>query len=124
MVWDPQTSYECVALRGLVLELAIGANPEEHGRRQRVGIEIELYRHSGGYRGGGLAACLDYSSMHRRLREHLCHRPHVELLEELAEELVALGLEDERVEACRVILRKLDVYGGEAVPEVQFYRRR
>ena len=42
----------------------------------------------------------------------------------LAEELVEFCLEDARVEACRVVIRKPEVYPGSATPEIAVYRRR
>ena len=42
----------------------------------------------------------------------------------LADELAEVCLADERVEACRVVIRKPEVYPGSAVPEITVYRVR
>ena len=42
----------------------------------------------------------------------------------LAEGLVEFCLADPRVEACRVVIRKPEVYPGSATPEITVYRLR
>jgi len=123
-VWRVDEDHECVALRKVELQLRIGIEAHECRTAQRVEVEIELYRRRPDPLTGGIEACLDYRRLHRHLTEVLPRRPQVELLEELAEELVRFGLEDPRVEACRVVLRKPEVFGGRAVPEVSLFRRR
>jgi dihydroneopterin aldolase len=113
-----------VALRDVALEVRIGAFPEERAAPQTVLVDVELYRHRGAYAGGGLDACLNYDRIFRYLLEAWPARPHTDLLEQLAEDLVAFCLADEQVEACRVILRKPAVYLGRAVPALSVYRRR
>jgi dihydroneopterin aldolase len=89
-----------------------------------VRVDVELYRHRGAYAGGGLEACLNYDRVFRYLVETWPRRPHTDLLEQLAEELITFCLEDERVEACRVVVRKPAIYLGRAVPALEVYRRR
>jgi dihydroneopterin aldolase len=113
-----------VALRDVAVEVRIGAFPEERAAPQAVRVDVELYRHRGRYAGGGLEGCLNYDRVFRYLLEAWPRRPHTELLEELAEDLIAFCLADERVEACRVAIRKPAVYLGRAVPTLEVYRRR
>lgn len=115
---------ECVALRQVVVRLRIGVDESERQRPQRVVIDLELWRRHAGGRRGDLSVCLDYARLFRHLTEELPQRPHVALLEDLAEDLVAFCLADPRVEACRVVVRKPDIFAGRAVPEVALYRRR
>ncbi|GBD44949.1 Dihydroneopterin aldolase [bacterium HR40] len=122
MWWD--TDLECVALRKVGVRLRVGVEEGERQRRQRVVIDVELWRRHAGGRRGELAACLDYARLFRHLTEELPERPHVALLEDLAEELVTFCLADPRVEACRVVVRKPDIFAGRGVPEVALYRRR
>ncbi len=124
MVWRVDEDHECVALRKVELQLRIGIEAHECRTVQRVEVEIELYRRRPDPFTGGIETCLDYRRLHRHLTEVLPRRPQVGLLEELAEELVRFGLEDPRVEACRVVLRKPEIYAGRAVPEVSLFRRR
>lgn len=123
-MWRPDGSWECVALRGVTVRVRVGLHAFERERPQRVSVDVELYRRHDGGRRRDLAACLDYDRLRRHLVEAWPTRPHTDLLEDLAEDLVAFCLADPRVEACRVVVRKLDIYAGQGVPEVQLYRRR
>ena len=123
-MWDPQASYQCLALRDVRVAVRLGAFAPERAAPQPVSVDVELYRRLERFEGRGLADCLDYDRVFRHLTEAWPERPHTDLLEELAEELVAFCLADERVEACRVVIRKPEVYAGRAVPEIAVYRRR
>jgi dihydroneopterin aldolase len=124
MPWSRRRSYHCVALRNIPLLVRIGVYEAERAAPQPVSVDVELYRHAGRFVGTGLADCLDYSRVHRWLVETWPGRPHVDLLETLAEELVGKCLEEPRVEACRVVIRKTTVYGGHGFAEIEVYRRR
>ena len=117
-------SWQSVGLEDLEVHLEIGVNPDEHGRRQPVLVAVTMYRMMDGFTGGGLAACLDYGRIFRYVTELLPTRPHVELVEELAEDLVTFCLEDARIEACRVRLKKPQAFGGAACPVLEVFRRR
>jgi 7,8-dihydroneopterin aldolase/epimerase/oxygenase len=116
-----------VALEDVALEMPVGLKDWERtpGKAQRLLVSVELFRHRGALPDPRLADCLDYG----RLARHLLGtwtpaRAHTDLLETLIEELVALCLDDPRVEACRVTIRKPHVYNGRAVPLVEVYRTR
>ncbi len=123
-MWDPDRSHECVALRDVALEVRVGVFAAERAAPQPVRVDVELYRHRGAYAGGGLEACLNYDRVFRHLIEDWAGRPHADLLEQLAEDLIDFCLADERVEACRVVIRKPAIYLGRAVPALEVYRRR
>lgn len=123
-MWGTEASWHAVGVEGVEVAVRIGAFPRERLRPQRVAVSVTLYRRGPAYAGGGLAACLDYDRLYRFLQDVLPARPHVDLLEELAETLVAFALEDERAEACRIRLAKLDVYNGRGMPVVEVVRRR
>lgn len=116
--------WECVALRGVRLQLRVGVHAGERQQPQPVEVEVELYRRRPPGERRGLADCLDYDRLYHHLTREWPQRPHTELLEQLAEELVAFCLADPRVEACRVVVRKPAIYAGRAVPEVVLYRQR
>jgi len=120
----PGHDFECVALRGVRLLLRVGVRPEERVRPQPVEIDVELYRRVSGAPPDGLAACLDYDRLLRHLLQDWAEREHVELLEWLAAELAEFCLSDPRVELCRVILKKPEIYAGRGVPEVSLVRVR
>ncbi len=115
---------QCIALRGVEVMVRLGLLERERKAAQKVIVDVELWRRHRGYEGGGLDACIDYDRIHRHLREVWPKRPHTDLLEELAEELIAFCFEDRRVEACRVRLRKPEVYADGAVPELLAFRHR
>ena len=126
-LWDARASYERVALENLAVELQVGIDPRERvpGKAQRLLLTVEMYRHREAFAGSSIADCLDYDRVYGHIAaEWTPARAHVDLLEQLLEELVALCFEDPRVEACRVAIRKPEVYGGRAVPAVEVYRLR
>ena len=125
--WDAGASYERVALEDLVVELQVGIDRRERvpGKAQRLLVGVEMFRHRDAFSGSSVADCLDYDRVYRHIAAHWSPaRAHVDLLEQLLEELVALCFADARVEACRVAIRKPEVYDGRAVPVVEVYRLR
>lgn len=124
-MWDTDRSFERVALRDVAISVRIGAFEKERQAAQRIVLDLDLFRHRGAFpKEGRLEDALDYHRLFRFLTETLPGSPHVRLLEELAETVAAFCLEDDRVEACRVLVRKPEVYGGKAKPELEIYRRR
>ena len=124
---DADASYERVALEDLMVELQVGVNQWERapGKAQRLLVSVEMFRHRGALAGDTLADCIDYGRVYRYVIERWTPaRAHVDLLEQLLEELVALCFEDARVEACRIGIRKPHVYNARAVPLVEVYRLR
>jgi FolB domain-containing protein len=124
-MWNESRSHQRIALREVALEVRLGAYEEERHAPQPVIVDVELYRRMGPFPpGAGLKECLDYDRIFRHLTVDWPQRPHIDLLERLAEDLVCFCLEDPRVEACRVIIRKPAIYGGRAIPEIELWRLR
>jgi dihydroneopterin aldolase len=123
-LWDDGSSHECVALRGVALDVRVGIGDEEREGTQALVVDVELYRHRDSAPVGGIEGCLNYDHIYRYVTEVWQHRPHTDLLEELAEDLIVFCLRDPRVEACRVVLRKPEIYQGQAIPTLEVYRRR
>jgi dihydroneopterin aldolase len=126
-LWDPHASYERVALENVTVELQVGVEAWERapGKAQRLLVTVEMFRRRGAFTGTALADCIDYDRVHRHIAARWTPaRAHVDLLEPLLEELLAVCFEDARVEACRVGIRKPHVYDGRAVPLVEVYRLR
>ena len=126
-LWEAHASYERVALEDLAVELQVGIDQWERvpGKTQRLLVTVEMFRHRDAFLGSSIADCIDYDRVYRHVAAHWTPaRAHVDLLEQLLEELVALCFEDARVEACRVAIRKPEVYDGHAVPAVEVYRLR
>lgn len=123
-MWDKQCDHECLALRDVRVAVRVGVYAREHDAPQLLGVDVELYRRRREFTGSALADCLDYDRVYHHLTQVWPAREHVELLERLAEELIRVCLDDARVEACRVVIRKLEVYPGTAMPEISVWRRR
>ena len=124
-MWDADGSFERVALRDVAIMVRIGAFEEERAAPQRIVVDLELFRHRGAFpSAGGLDDALNYHRLFQFLTQTVPEHRHVDLLEQLAETIVAFCLEDGRVEACLVRLRKPAVYGGRALPQLEVYRRR
>jgi len=123
-MWPTAGNYQKVSLRGVRVQLRVGAFAHERTEPQTVEVDVELYRRHDAYRGDGLEACLNYDLIHRYVTVDWPGRGHVDLLEAWAEDLVGHCLEDARVDACRVRLRKPAIYPGGAVPEIEVVRHR
>ena len=123
-MWRPGVNVETVALRQVRVRLRLGAYDHEKQAPQAVEVDVELSRRHDGYRGDGLDGCLNYDPVYRYITEDWPARDHVDLLEAWAEDLVGFCLRDEKVEACRVCLRKPEIYPGSACPEIQVLRYR
>ena len=89
--------------------------------KPHLSVDVELYRRQERFTGTSLADCLDYDRLYHITKQWPA-REHVELLERLADDLAEYCLLDARVEACRVIIRKLEVYPDSATPEITIYR--
>lgn len=123
-MWDYRKSHQCLALRDVRVAVRLGVHAHEREAPQPVSVDVELYRAQERFAGQSLADCLDYDRVFRHLTETWPERPHTDLLEQLAEDLITFCLSDERVEACRVVIRKLEIYAGRGVPEISVFRMR
>lgn len=121
-MWNHQASHHCIALRDVRVAVCVGVHPEEHAGPQQLSIDVELYRRLDRFTSRDLVDCLDYDRVYHHLTQDWPAREHIELLEVLAEGLVEFCLADRRVEACRVVIRKLEIYPGTATPEIAVYR--
>lgn len=118
-------------LRDLLLEAAIGVYDQEHGRRQRIRVNVDLGVQDDGDRpqsraGVGrdeLARVVDYAAVAQRVRE-IVAAGHVKLVETLAERIAEACLDDRRVLFARVRVEKLDVLPNGASVGVEVERRR
>jgi dihydroneopterin aldolase len=123
-VWNPAVSHQCLALRDVRVNVRIGVHAFEYEKPQMLSVDVELYRRQDRFTGSTLAECLDYDRLYHHVTQEWPARDHVELLEMLADELAEVCLADRRVEACRVVIRKPEVYPGSATPEIAVYRIR
>ncbi|MCW8307859.1 dihydroneopterin aldolase [Acidiphilium sp. PA] len=122
-------------IRDLVLEAAIGVYAHEHGRTQRIRINLDLAIEDQASPPGGrqlsrpgvgrddLARVVDYEQIVIATRATVASG-HVQLVETLAERLAELCLTDARVIAARVMVEKLDVFPDAVSAGVEIERRR
>lgn len=120
-LWDAQRDHVCVVLRDVQTEARVGLHPwERHpGRPSRLLVNVEMFAPSF----GPDDAFIDYDPIREALRAWP-GRPHTDLLETLAEELVVLCFASPRVAACRVSVMKPDIFNEAAAAGVELYRRR
>lgn len=123
-MWNPLVSHHCLALRDVRVAVRVGVYAAELEAPQLLIVDVEMYRREQRFTGTSLADCLDYDRIYRHLIQDWPQRQHTQLLEQLADELAEYCLDDERVEACRIVIRKPEIYPGSAVPEISVFRVR
>lgn len=118
-------------VRDLVMEARIGVYAHEHGRTQRIRVNLDLAVEDDGARAvsrravgrDDLSRVVDYEQLVNATRD-LIASGHVQLVETLAERLAELCLADRRVAIARVSVEKLDVFPEAASVGVEIERRR
>ncbi len=117
--WDPNISHIRVSLRGVRTEARLGLHAwERHPERPtRLLVNVEMFAPS---EGPGVPF-LDYDSVRNAIRGWPA-RPHTDLLETLAEELVGLCFAIESVQACRVSVEKPDIFNEADGAGVEIFR--
>jgi dihydroneopterin aldolase len=125
-LWDPNRSYQRIALRDLEITMRVGIAEIELKQLnpQRVIVNVELFSHKDAHMGDSIKACFNYHPVHEYIVENWSNRPHTDLLETLVDELCDFCLVDERVEACRVSIQKPEIYDDTKAAMVEFYRVR
>lgn len=125
-LWDPAHGYVRVMLRDVATEAHVGLHPwERHPERPtRLLVNVEMFaRLPPGPSAASAAGIIDYDSIRDALKSWP-GRPHTELLETLADELVALCFAIPRVAACRVSVIKPDIFNEAGGAGVEIYRLR
>ncbi len=122
--WDAQASYEATFIENLVLEVRLGVLDREKLAPQRLIVDVTMYRPKPTHPAQSLADCMDYARVYEHLTNTWPARPHTELIETLAEDLLAFCFQDASIAACRVRLRKPDIFDGAAVPGLEVLRHR
>ena len=120
-VWDPNCSHVRVVLRNVHAEARVGLHPwERHPERPaRLLVTVEMFAPDGPEG----PPFIDYDRIRDALRAWPS-RPHTDLLETLAEELVALCFAAPEVRACRVAVLKPDIFNEAEAAGVEFFRVR
>ena len=118
-------------LRDLVLRADIGVYAQEHGKPQRIRVNVDLGVTDDGARPQSRAAVgrddltrvVDYAAVAQQVRG-IVAGGHVKLVETLAERIAEACLADPRVLLARVRVEKLDILPDGASAGVEVERRR
>ena len=120
---DADRGIRHVFLHGIVLQVSIGVHPHEHGRTQRVRVNLDLGVAEGpDPTADRLDNVVDYEVLAERVRA-IAAASHVKLVETLAERIVQDCLLDTRVRVARVRVEKLDVFADICAAGVEIERR-
>lgn len=114
----------CVSLDEAIVEVKCGLHPwERHPERpNRLKFSVQLYARLPGAKLEG-SGFIDYDPVRKAILA-LPSRPHIDLLETIVDELVAVCFNDPRVEACRVSVRKPDIFNEVAGAGIDVFRNR
>jgi dihydroneopterin aldolase len=118
---DARRGLSHLFVHNLVLAARIGVYPHEHEAPQRVRLSLDLGVVDSGQAPAELAAVVDYAALTGRVRR-LVQEGHVAMVEQLAERLARLCLEDPRVRTVRVRVEKLDAIADCAAVGVEVER--
>ena len=111
-----------VVVRDLVLPFRIGIYDYERETPQRVRVNADLLV-AGVMADDNFRYVLNYETIVEGIRQ-LAEGGHINLVETLAEQIIDLAFADQRVEAVRVSVEKLDVYPEAESVGIVMRRRR
>ena len=119
-----QESSVKIFLDSVEVPLKIGIYPHEHEAPQRAVVDVELFADPAVYlKTLSLDTIIDYAVFYDAIKSW-ADRPQVMLIEDYLKELVALCFEHEMVTACRVGIKKADVFGPEQGAGVEVFMNR
>ncbi|MGH6981116.1 MAG: dihydroneopterin aldolase [Stellaceae bacterium] len=111
-----------VLVSDLIVPFEIGVFAHEHGKKQRVRINLSLDLSDGGHAvEDKVAATVSYGDIIDQVTA-LADGGRINLVETLAERVAALCLADRRVRSCRVRIEKLDIYPDATIVGVEIER--
>jgi dihydroneopterin aldolase len=124
--WDNSRSHVRVVLRDVAVQASVGLHPwERHPERpSRLIVNVEMFAASDGPAdAAGAGGIIDYDVVRNAIAAW-SGRPHVDLLETLTEELVAVCFSLPAVQACRISVMKPDIFNEAAAVGVEVFRVR
>jgi len=117
-------SHVKIFLDSVEIPLKIGIYEHEQNVAQRVVVDAELYADPASYlRDVNLDTIIDYGAVYNRIQSW-AERPQVQLIEDYLKELIALCFDFESVVACKVSIKKADVFGLEQGAGVELFTTR
>ena len=105
-----------IAIQGLEIQAAIGLLDWEKQEKQRLRIDVAVYRDTFGQE-SVLEDCFDYSALQAFLVGY-ANREQIELLETILAEVLDYCFKDRTIAAAEVWLTKPDVFQGAGAPVV------
>lgn len=117
-------SYQKSSLRDISVEINIGIHDWERQEnvQQKVLIDVDMFRFQGKFTGNTIRDCIDYDIVFNYITQQWPRRAQTDLLETLIEELIDFCFQNLQIDACRISIKKPAVFGGRAVPGVEFFR--
>lgn len=113
-----------IFLDSIELPLRIGIYDDEKTRPQRAVVDVALYADVQDYmRNVSKDNIIDYSKIYNEIRGWT-ERAHVGLIEDYLKDLVGLCFQHDKVVACRVSLRKVDVFEDNQGAGIEIYTTR
>lgn len=124
MLWDTQ-SYVATVLDDVDVVMSVGiADHEKYpDRPQHVVVSAKLFYHIEKMNIESIDDCVNYATI-RDFIAGWSSRPHVDLIETLAEDLLDKCFEDKRVEAVWIKIKKPDIFHDVKSVGIEVYRKR
>ncbi len=117
-------SHVKIFLDSVEVPLKIGIFPHEQDVPQRVVVDVELFADPDTYlQTVNLDTIIDYGKVYGAIKSW-ADRPQVQLIEDYLKELMALCFEFDAVTACRLAIKKADVFGENQGAGVELFMKR
>ena len=120
---ETEVTAQRIIVRDLSLSCRIGVTEEERARRQRIRLNLRLAVEPAPPVEDRIAEVVHYGHLVDRVRR-TCLRADVQLLETLAEQVIANCFFDDRIVSVRVRIEKLDRYADVGGIGIELERRR
>ena len=112
-------------IRDLTLDFFIGIRPHEREKKQRVIINLWMYiPHQGRLDSERMEDYVSYSDIIGKIKEIANSDHHIELVENLAEQIADIALADERIDRIIINVDKPDIIAEAAGVGVKIERLR
>ncbi len=117
-------SHVKIFLDSVEVPLKIGIFPHEQGVPQRVVVDAELYANPETYlQTVNLDTIIDYGQVYNTIKSW-AERPQVQLIEDYLKELTDLCFGFDDVIACKIAIKKVDVFGENQGAGVELFTMR
>lgn len=120
---DVEAGIRHVFIRNLELDVEIGIYSHEHGKTQKVRLNVDMAVTDAPVMEDRLESVVDYADITRKVRK-LVAGGHVALAETLAERVAEICFEDARVRLVRVRVEKLEALKNAESAGIEIERKR